>query len=95
MDNSNEIINRLARLQNLCTELLETLTITLLFIKEYTEEHSIPIPNRQKLAYFLQKAILLLEECGLPTPSLQEPRKSRKLPSFFFDDEKTDKLPES
>lgn len=91
---SSKAINRLIRCQDLCEELLETLTITLTFIKDYTEEHNIPIPNREKLAYLLQKTILLLEECGLSQTNLQKSLKSRKLPNHFFDDRDPEELPE-
>lgn len=75
--NSDEAINKLARFQDLCEELLETLTITLTFIKDYTEEHKIPIPNREKLAYLLRKTSLLLEECRLPQTNFQKTYESQ------------------
>jgi hypothetical protein len=68
-------------------ELLETLTVTLLWIKDYVEKYNIPIPNAENLASLLRKANVLIEELSrIPTDKFTEPvtlrhisRKNRSL----------------
>jgi len=83
MKKADNPIQRVEQLQNTCTELLETLTITLTFIKKYTQEHNIPVPEPEKLSYFLHKASVLLDTCSIDTVKFPIRR--------IFTEEKSDK----
>jgi len=61
-------------LRKINLELLETLVVTMLWIKDYVEKHDIPIPNSESLAMLLKRASALIEELSnSPTDKLSEP----------------------
>lgn len=65
-------LNELLRMHELNQELLETLTVTMLWIKNYTEKHNIPIPKKENLSSLINKAQSLINEISSDsTPFLQ------------------------
>jgi len=58
----------LLRLHQLNLELLETLELSLLWLKSYTDKYDIPIPKRHIITSLLTKTSNLLNEIGSKTP---------------------------
>lgn len=76
---ATSVFGELLRMHKLNQELLETLSVTLLWVKDYAERHSIPIQNRGNLASLIRKAEILIKEISSP-PFLQH----RKRPTDKF-----------
>ena len=85
-------LNELIRMNDLNQELLETLTVTMLWLKDYAEKHNISIPRERTYLSLIRKAETLINDiCSKETTFA--PR-SRKLPFKKFDDRKPEELPE-
>jgi len=67
----NEEIEELRRIRKLTTEILSTFTESLFIVHNYMEEYNLPAPNRRRINNLLGRALLLLNELGHPTPSVQ------------------------
>ena len=59
---SVETYNELLRLHQLNLELLETLELSLFWLKDFSNKNNIPIPNREKFTHLLNKIHALVTE---------------------------------
>jgi hypothetical protein len=55
-------LNELLRMHELTQELLETLTVTMMWVKDYTMKHNIPLPRETSYQSLINKAQMLIEE---------------------------------
>jgi hypothetical protein len=60
-------LNELLRMHELNQELLETLTVTMMWIRDYAEKHNIPLPKESSYTSLVNKAQTLIEEIVHPT----------------------------
>jgi hypothetical protein len=62
LNDATATMNELIRMHRLCQELLETLSVTMMWIKDYTKKHNIPLPNESSYSSLINRANTLIEE---------------------------------
>jgi hypothetical protein len=67
---ATETLNELLRMHELNQELLETLTVTMIWIKKYAEKHDIPLPKEASYCSLINKAQTLIDELSSESPNL-------------------------
>lgn len=75
MDEAYSTLGELIRMHELNLELLETLQVTMLWLREYTKKQGIPLPNMTTFDSLVNKAQALLEELREDTPLFPKHRK--------------------
>lgn len=86
---ATSVLNEALRIHDLCMELLDTLTVTMLWIKDYAEKNHIPLPNKSTTyASLINKAQSLMQEIGTDSPPFLQ---HRKLSDGFSQPKKPDK----
>jgi hypothetical protein len=68
-----QTLGELIRMHQLNQELLETLSVTMQWIRDYVEKHSIPLPNGSTYNSLINKAEALIEEIASDEFSHQKP----------------------
>ena len=63
-----QTLGELIRMHQLNQELLETLSVTMQWIRNYAENHSISLPNDSTCNSLVNKAEALIEEITIDTP---------------------------
>jgi len=66
-----DILNDVTRLRECNEELLETLTVALLWVRDYTERNNVPIPNKSNLYSLLSRAKTLIDEMNMELPTIR------------------------
>lgn len=79
LSDAMDTYSELLYLHQLNLELLETLEMTLLWLRDLQENHNICIPNKDKIATLLEKAETLIGEISSPKMFLQH-----RMPSDEF-----------
>lgn len=84
-------VDSLLRITDTCLNLLESLTVLLSEILEYTEKHQIPLADKERFAYLLKEATKLIDELNAQ-PFLQH---RKRTDDFLQRDESDEDLTES
>lgn len=62
LEDATSTLNELLRMYELNQELLETLAVTIMWIKDYAEKHNIPLPREASYQSLINKSQTLIEE---------------------------------
>jgi len=90
----NFTIEEVQQLRNLNIELMEAVTHVAIHLLKYAEQHAIPLPDDSGLVNLLAHVGKVIREINEEVAFSQTlTYRSRKLPSFDFDDDNPDKLP--
>jgi len=83
---NDDQIEQVETIQDICIDLLETLTMSLTYITNYAEENNIQLQESfyNKIQGTLGRAIKLLEELGLSSPNLK-PYYSKSIRRIYTD----------
>jgi hypothetical protein len=89
-------VQEIEQLRNLNIELMEAVTHVAIHLLKYAEQHAIPLPDDSGLINLLAHVGKVIREINEEVAFSQTlTYRSRKLPSFDFDNDNPDKLPES
>jgi hypothetical protein len=81
-------LNELLRMHQLSQELLETLTVTMIWVKDYAEKHNIPLPKESSYTSLISKAQTLVEELitepFAPNENLQHRKPNKEFTEPIF-----------
>jgi hypothetical protein len=74
LNDATATLNELLRMHDLNQELLETLTVTMMWVRDYTNKHNIPLPRESSYMSLINKAQTLIEELAHPTKFHMSPK---------------------
>lgn len=77
LKDASATLNELIRMHELNQELLETLSVTMMWIKDYALKHNIPLPRETSYQSLINKAQMLFDEISSSDGILQR-KKSDK-----------------
>lgn len=82
LEEATTALNELQRMHKLNAELLENLSVTAQWLRNYAEKHNIPLPNISTYNSLVNKAEVLIEEI-----SSNELLSRRKVTTFRTDED--------
>lgn len=68
LEEAHQVLGELLRMHSLNQELLETLSVTASWLRDYAERNNIPFPNSSTYASLINKAETLIQELSTKNP---------------------------
>jgi hypothetical protein len=90
LNDATATLNELLRMHELNQELLETLVVTMAWVRDYAKKHNLPLPKETSYNSLINKAQTLVEELSSKSPNPCALCNRRKVTDFRADEEGTE-----